>query len=83
VRGYSHKQDVLLAKIMSQMTTFVVDTPKFTIFKEREIRCYKNFDAEQPYQHGIHYLNAVLASRKWTNPEIAATQEGTVPNIPL
>lgn len=61
---------------MSQMTTFVVDPKKFEIFKEINGRDYKNFVAEQPYHHAMHWFSAVVASCKWTTPEMAAALEG-------
>ncbi len=61
---------------MNQMTTFVVDPKKFEIFKDINSRDYKNFVAEQPYVHAMHWFSAVVASRKWTTPEKAAAIGG-------
>jgi insulysin len=35
----------------------------------------KNFAAEQPYQHAVYYLAALLTEHSWTKQELLAATE--------
>ncbi|KAG5318579.1 IDE enzyme, partial [Pseudoatta argentina] len=70
IGGYDNKQRVLLEKIMDRMINFKVDPKRFEILKEKYIRSLKNFAAEQPYQHAVYYLVALLAEQAWLKEEL-------------
>ncbi|ELU09335.1 hypothetical protein CAPTEDRAFT_155510 [Capitella teleta] len=76
--GYSHKQAILLQRILDKMTTFQVDQQRFNILKEKYVRGLKNFKAEQPHQHAIYYTTLLLSEQLWTKEELLeATNEMT------
>ncbi|XP_018401508.1 PREDICTED: insulin-degrading enzyme-like isoform X2 [Cyphomyrmex costatus] len=70
ISGYDNKQHVLLEKLMDRMINFKVDPKRFEILKEKYIRNLKNFAAEQPYQHAVYYLVALLAEQSWLKEEL-------------
>lgn len=70
ISGYSHKQQVLLEKILDQMFNFEIDSNRFEIFKEEMLRSLRNFNVEQPYQHAVYYLALLLTEHAWTKPEL-------------
>ncbi|KAI4475823.1 hypothetical protein M0802_015013 [Mischocyttarus mexicanus] len=70
IGGYDHKISVLLTKIISNMVHFTFNTDRFEILKENYIRELKNFKAEQPYQHAVYYLAALLAEQVWMKDEL-------------
>lgn len=70
ISGYSHKQQVLLAKVIDQMFNFEFCPKRFEIIKEQMHRALKNFNAEQPYQHAVYYLALILTERAWTKHEL-------------
>ena len=70
IGGYSHKQKVLLEKVLADMFNFKIDEKRFDILKEQYIRGLKNFQAEQPYQHAIYYLALILTEQAWTKQEL-------------
>lgn len=70
ISGYSHKQKILLEKVLDQMFSFKVDPKRFEILKEQYIRGLKNFQAEQPYQHAVYYLALLLTEHSWTKQEL-------------
>lgn len=70
ISGYSHKQQVLLEKILELMFNFEFDPKRFEIIKEQLLRSLKNFKAEQPYQHAVYYLALILTEHAWTKQEL-------------
>ena len=76
VRGYSHKQAILLSKMLSRMMQFSVDPKRFEIYKEIVLRQLRNFKAEQPYKHAMFYNALLLDSVAWTKEELAEALEG-------
>lgn len=70
IKGYHHKQHVLLAKVLDHLFDFKVDEKRFDILKEDYIRSLKNFKAEQPYQHAIYYLALILTENAWSKNEL-------------
>lgn len=70
ISGYSHKQQVLLQKVLDQMFKFEFCTKRFEIMKEQLFRGLKNFKAEQPYQHAVYYLALILTEHAWTKQEL-------------
>ena len=76
IKGYNHKQAILLSKITDQMTGFTVDPKRFAIHKERILRSLRNFKAEQPHQHAMYYAGLLLDSLVWTKEQLAEGLEG-------
>lgn len=70
VSGYSHKQQVLLERILDQLFKFEFDEKRFDIIKEQLLRALQNFKAEQPYQHAVYYLALILTEHAWTKQEL-------------
>lgn len=70
ISGYSHKQHVLLSKVIEQMFDFNFCPKRFDIIKEQLYRSLKNFNAEQPYQHAVYYLALILTEHAWTKQEL-------------
>ncbi|XP_058058342.1 insulin-degrading enzyme [Anopheles bellator] len=70
IGGYSHKQQVLLEKVLDSLFDFEVDSKRFEILKEHYIRGLKNYQAEQPYQHAIYYLALLLMEQAWSRQEL-------------
>uniref|UniRef100_A0A1B6DGR0 Peptidase M16 C-terminal domain-containing protein n=1 Tax=Clastoptera arizonana TaxID=38151 RepID=A0A1B6DGR0_9HEMI len=80
--GYNDKQHILLEKIMDRMTNFKIDPKRFEIIKEAYIRSLKNFETEQPYQHGMFYLAVLLSETAWTKEELLdATNDLSVEKV--
>lgn len=71
IRGYSHKQSVLLKKVLDHLFAFDFDVRRFDIYKEQLLRSLKNYEAEQPYQHAVYYLALILTEHAWTKQELA------------
>lgn len=70
IRGYSHKQPVLLKKVLDDLFAFDFDSRRFEIYKEQLLRSLKNYQADQPYQHAIYYLALILTDHAWTKLEL-------------
>lgn len=70
IRGYDHKQKVLLEKIMDRIVTFEVQPKRFEIWKECYIRMLQNFKTEQPHSHAIYYLGILLSEQVWDKDEL-------------
>uniref|UniRef100_A0A1S4H4P4 Insulin-degrading enzyme n=1 Tax=Anopheles gambiae TaxID=7165 RepID=A0A1S4H4P4_ANOGA len=70
IGGYSHKQVILLEKVLDNMFNFKIDRRRFEILKEQYIRGLKNYQTEQPYQHAIYYLALLLTEQAWTRQEL-------------
>uniref|UniRef100_A0A182J3K6 Insulin-degrading enzyme n=1 Tax=Anopheles atroparvus TaxID=41427 RepID=A0A182J3K6_ANOAO len=70
IGGYSHKQNILLEKVLDSLFNFKIDERRFEIFKEQYIRSLKNYQTEQPYQHAIYYLALLLTELAWTRQEL-------------
>ncbi|XP_066587176.1 insulin-degrading enzyme isoform X2 [Prorops nasuta] len=70
IGGYDDKQRVLLEKILDRMIHFTVDPERFVILKDEYIRDLKNYDADQPYQHAVYYLEALLSETIWLQDEM-------------
>lgn len=70
ISGYSHKQQVLLSKVIDQMFKFKFCIRRFEIIREQLRRSLRNFNAEQPYQHAVYYLALILTEHAWTKQEL-------------
>ncbi|XP_050068386.1 insulin-degrading enzyme [Anopheles maculipalpis] len=70
IGGYSHKQVILLEKVLDSMFNFKIDRRRFEILKEQYVRSLKNYQTEQPYQHAIYYLALLLTEQAWTRQEL-------------
>ncbi|XP_053668951.1 insulin-degrading enzyme [Anopheles marshallii] len=70
IGGYSHKQVILLQKVLDSMFNFKIDRRRFDILKEQYVRSLKNYQTEQPYQHTIYYLALLLTEQAWTRQEL-------------
>ncbi|XP_043497973.1 insulin-degrading enzyme isoform X2 [Polistes fuscatus] len=70
IEGYDHKLSVLLTKIIHSMVNFKFAPERFEILKENYIRELKNFNTEQPYQHAVYYLAALLIEQTWMKDEL-------------
>jgi insulysin len=70
VRGYNHKLHVLLKKVMDKLLSFEPDPVRFEVLKEVYLRSLKNFEADQPYNHAMHYTTLLLAARAWSNKQL-------------
>lgn len=70
ISGYSHKQQILLSKVIDQLFNFKFCPKRFEIIKEQMHRALKNFNAEQPYQHAVYYLALILTEHAWTKQEL-------------
>ncbi|XP_058128643.1 insulin-degrading enzyme [Anopheles coustani] len=70
IGGYSHKQHILLDRVLDSMFNFKIDPRRFEVFKEQYIRSLKNYQTEQPYQHAIYYLALLLTELAWTRQEL-------------
>lgn len=82
IKGYNHKQPVLLKKILERITNFQVDPKRFSVFKERCIVALKNFSAEQPHQHALYYTTFLLEELAWHKDELLdAMEELTVEKL--
>lgn len=82
IGGYSHKQHILLEKVLDDMFNFKIDEKRFEILKEQYIRNLKNYQAEQPYQHAVYYLALLLTEQAWSKQElIDATELVTVDRL--
>ena len=68
--GYSHKQQILLDKILDKMCEFNPDPARFKVIKEAFIRNLQNFRAEQPYRHAVYYTAVCSSDTRWTNAEM-------------
>lgn len=75
IRGYNHKQPVLLKKIFERMTNFQVDPKRFPLIKERMELTLKNFSAEQPHQHALYYTSFLLEELAWHKDELLESLE--------
>ena len=79
VKGYNHKQSILLSKIMNKLANFKVDPKKFAIYHEIIRRKLRNFQAEQPHRHAIYYTSILLDSQMWSTEDLAEALEGESP----
>uniref|UniRef100_A0A182QBN9 Insulin-degrading enzyme n=1 Tax=Anopheles farauti TaxID=69004 RepID=A0A182QBN9_9DIPT len=70
IGGYSHKQSILLEKVLNSMFNFKIDRRRFEILKEQYVRSLKNYQTEQPYQHAVYYLALLLTEQAWTRQEL-------------
>ncbi|XP_053679845.1 insulin-degrading enzyme [Anopheles nili] len=84
IGGYSHKQPILLEKVLNCMLDFKINERRFEIHKEQYVRSLKNYKAQQPYQHAIYYLALLLTEQAWTRQELLdATQLLTVERLQM
>ncbi|XP_077297857.1 insulin-degrading enzyme-like isoform X2 [Arctopsyche grandis] len=67
--GYDSKQHILLDCITEKLVTFRANPERFAILKESYIRGLKNFDAQQPYEHGAFYLGMMLSEFAWSKKD--------------
>ncbi len=74
--GYNHKQPILLSKITSKLSKFLVNNQRFEIEKEVLSRHLRNFKAEQPHTHAKYYLSVLTDNMVWTKEELATAIEG-------
>ncbi|XP_015174662.1 PREDICTED: insulin-degrading enzyme isoform X1 [Polistes dominula] len=83
IEGYDHKLSVLLTKIISSMVNFKFAPERFEILKENYIRELRNFNTEQPYQHAVYYLAALLVEQTWMKDDLleAATSHLTIKQL--
>lgn len=70
--GYSHKQKVLIEKVLDHLFDFKIDPQRFEILKEEFRLLLKNFVADQPYQHSLYYLALILVENAWSKSELEA-----------
>ncbi|XP_065087542.1 insulin-degrading enzyme [Ochlerotatus camptorhynchus] len=70
IGGYSHKQHILLEKVLEDMYSFKIDEKRFDILKEQYVRNLKNYQAEQPFQHAVYYLALLLTEQAWSKQEL-------------
>ncbi|XP_055592583.1 insulin-degrading enzyme [Uranotaenia lowii] len=75
IGGYSHKQHVLLEKVLNELYTFKIDEKRFEILKEQYIRNLKNYHADQPYQQAVYYLALLLTEQAWSKQELIDASE--------
>ncbi|KAK2572345.1 Insulin-degrading enzyme [Acropora cervicornis] len=75
IKGYNHKQPVLLKKIFDRMTSFQIDPKRFPVVKERCEISLKNFAAEQPHQHALYYTSFLLEELAWHKDELLEALE--------
>lgn len=75
IKGYNHKQPVLLKKIFDRMTSFQIDAKRFPVVKERCEISLKNFAAEQPHQHALYYTSFLLEELAWHKDELLEALE--------
>uniref|UniRef100_A0A182NQ16 Insulin-degrading enzyme n=1 Tax=Anopheles dirus TaxID=7168 RepID=A0A182NQ16_9DIPT len=84
IGGYSHKQIILLDKVLDCMFSFKIDRRRFEILKEQYVRSLKNYQTEQPYQHAVYYLALLLTEQAWTRQELLdATQLLTMERLQM
>ncbi|KAI5707248.1 hypothetical protein M8J75_016018 [Diaphorina citri] len=78
ISGYSHKQSVLLSKVLDKLADFSnhIDPKRYEIIKEQYYRGLKNFEAEQPYQHAIYSISLCLFERAWSKTELLESLDG-------
>eukprot|EP00122_Pirum_gemmata_P014055 Pgem_evm1s13095 len=69
VQGYNHKLKVLLETIIEKMKNFKVDPKRFEPIKDKLRRGYKNFAAEQAYQHCIYNTHLLCNEKLWTHQQ--------------
>ena len=70
LRGYHHKQPILLEKIIDLLLTFDVDEARFPALKDAYQRRLKNFAAEQPQQHTAYHTSLLLSENMWEKAEL-------------
>ncbi|XP_065350054.1 insulin-degrading enzyme-like isoform X1 [Cloeon dipterum] len=70
IKGFHDKQDILLTKVLDTLINLEVDEKRYEIFKEYYVRSLKNFQAEQPYTHAMHYQSACLLEKVWLKSEL-------------
>ncbi|KAJ8025523.1 Insulin-degrading enzyme [Holothuria leucospilota] len=75
IGGYSHKEPILLKKIMEKLTQFTIDETRFQVIKETYTRMLQNFVAEQPHQHAAYYTSVIISELAWTKDELADAME--------
>jgi len=75
IKGYNHKQPVLLKKIFDRMANFQVDPKRFPLIKERCGIALKNFVAEPPHQHALYYMSFLLEELAWHKDELLEALE--------
>uniref|UniRef100_A0A8D9BMR4 Insulin-degrading enzyme n=5 Tax=Cacopsylla melanoneura TaxID=428564 RepID=A0A8D9BMR4_9HEMI len=78
ISGYSHKQSVLLSKVLDKLVEFSknIDPKRYEIIKEQYARGLKNFEAEQPYQHAIYNISLCLFERAWSKTDLMESLDG-------
>ncbi|XP_059471054.1 insulin-degrading enzyme isoform X2 [Neocloeon triangulifer] len=70
IKGFHDKQKNLLAKVLDTLVNLEVDEERYEIFKECHIRSLKNFAAEQPHSHALHYEMACLSEKAWVKTDL-------------
>lgn len=84
IRGYSHKQPILLEKILQRIANLVISIERFDVLKEKVLflannfldilyqaaRTYKNFKLGQPYTHALYHVSLAIEERRWNNDEV-------------
>ncbi|PFX29777.1 insulin-degrading enzyme-like [Stylophora pistillata] len=75
IKGYNHKQPVLLKKIFERMANFQVDAKRFPLIKERCEIALKNFVAEPPHQHALYYTSFLLEELAWHKDDLLEALE--------
>ncbi|XP_027042212.1 insulin-degrading enzyme-like [Pocillopora damicornis] len=75
IKGYNHKQPVLLKKIFERMANFQVDPKRFPLIKERCEIALKNFVAEPPHQHALYYTSFLLEELAWHKDDLLEALE--------
>lgn len=61
---------------MERLVSFKVDPARFEVMKEINARSYRNFKAEQPYQHAVYHLALLLTENAWTKAELQEAAQG-------
>lgn len=74
--GYDSKQHVLLECIVDKIVSFRVNPERFVIMKENYVRGLKNFETQQPYEHGAFYLSMMLTELAWSKKEYLEVAPG-------
>lgn len=78
ISGFSHKQSVLLSKVLDKLAEFShnIDPKRYEIIKEQYYRGLKNFEAEQPYQHAIYNISLCLFEKAWSKTDLLEALDG-------
>ena len=75
ISGYNDKQELLLKRLIDTLHDPQIDTERFAIIKERQLRRLRSAQLDRPYSQAMSELSKLLVERSWTEDQQIAALE--------